>query len=191
MKQHSNFHETSATVRAVSPYSLSCPSVPPMPAYRSADFGFEVFQLVQKVHPELDVRLEEVREVQDPSVVFVHALEPRRIRASCGMDGPKLKIQFHAWSKVADSERVVRQVLRFDAVCSICWEQWRGGSICGSCGVMMCANCWLQYNEGSRPYECHHCQTSLKPDMMRPIADRLKAERDERLRADKALQVSS
>ena len=53
----------------------------------------------------------------------------------------------------------------------------------------MCADCCLQYNEGARPYECHHCQAWLEPDMMRPIVDKLKADRlkadcDKRLHAD-------
>ena len=108
-------------------------------------------------------------------MVFVYAVESRTIRASCGMEGPKLTIRFHPWSKVTEFERVVRQALCFDATCSICWEERRGGSICGSCGVMMCADCCLQYNEGARPYECHRCQALLEPDMMRPIVDKLKA----------------
>lgn len=130
--------------------------------------------------------------MQDPGVVFLYAVEPRKICASCGMEGPKLTIQFHPWSKIAEFERVVRQALCFDVVCSICWEQRRGGSICGACGVMMCADCCLQYNEGARPYECHHCKAWLEPDMMRPIvdklmADRLKADHDKRLQAESAL----
>lgn len=60
----------------------------------------------------------------------------------------------------------------------------------------MCADCCLQYNEGARPYECHHCQASLEPDMMRPIVDKLKADRlkadcDKRLHADIPLPVAT
>ena len=143
----------------------------------ATDFCLEVARLVQEVYPERDVRQGECVEVQDPGVVFVHALEPRKIRATCAMEGPKVTIQFHPWSKVADFERVVRQGLSFDGTCSICWEQRRGGSICGACGVMMCADCCIRYNEGARPYECHHCQAWLEPDMMRPIVDQLKADR--------------
>ena len=157
----------------------------------STDFCLEVAELVQKVYPERDVRVEKPSEVQDPSVVFVQAIEPRTIRASCGMKGPKLTIQFHPWSKVPEFERVVRQALCFDATCSICWEQGRGGSICGSCGVMMCADCCIKYSEGSRPYECHHCQALLEPDMMRPVVEKLRADRQERLQTDRAVEVSA
>ena len=162
----------------------------------STDFCLEVAKLVQKVYPERDVRQGECIETQDPGMVFVHTLGPRKIRAICALDGSKLTIQFHSWSKVADFERVVREALAFDGTCSICWEQRRGGSICGACGVMMCADCCIQYNEGARPYECHHCQAWLEPDMMRPIvdqlkADRLKADSDERLHADIPLPVAT
>ncbi len=144
----------------------------------------EVIDLVRSIFPDRDVRSEEPSETKSPDVIFVYPLAARLIRIKCSNDGPGLRLNVAPTSTVPYMERVIREALNPDTPCSICWEACDGGSICIHCGARMCSECCVQYNKSAKPYECHHCQAWIEPDMMQPIVDRLKARKAERLRTE-------